>query len=142
MEGKVIIQTYNPDSFPIEFAQKQNYDLFYETEIKLRQQLKYPPFCDIIVVGFTGEDEEEIKKVSEYVYKMFKVNLEKYGINIYKPMPAPIDKIQNKYRWRIIAKGKVTDEINVIINKCLHNLYQKNMRKTKIVVDINPNNMM
>lgn len=142
LEGKVIIQTYNPDSFPIEFAQKQNYDLFYETEIKLRQQLKYPPFCDIIVVGFTGEDEEEIKKVSEYVYKMFKVNLEKYGINIYKPMPAPIDKIQNKYRWRIIAKGKVTDEINVIINKCLHNLYQKNMRKTKIVVDINPNNMM
>ncbi len=142
LEGKVIIQTYNPDSFTIEFAQKQNYDLFYETEIKLRQQLKYPPFCDIIVVGFTGEDEEEIKKVSEYVYKMFKVNLEKYGINIYKPMPAPIDKIQNKYRWRIIAKGKVTDEINVIINKCLHNLYQKNMRKTKIVVDINPNNMM
>ena len=142
LEGKVIIQTYNPDSFPIEFAQKQDYNLFYETEIKLRQQLKYPPFCDIIVVGFTGEDEEEIKKVSEYVYKMFKINLEKYKINIYKPMPAPIDKIQNKYRWRIIAKGVMTDEVNVIINKCLQNLYQKNMRKTKIVVDINPNNMM
>ena len=73
---------------------------------------------------------------------MFKVNLEKYEINIYKPMPAPIDKIQNKYRWRIIAKGVMTDEVNVIINKCLQNLYQKNMRKTKIVVDINPNNMM
>lgn len=141
-EGKVIIQTYNPDSFPIEFAQKQNYDMFYNTEIELRRQLKYPPFCDIIVVGFTGEDEDEIKKVSEYVYKILKVNLEKHEINVYSPMPAPIDKIQNKYRWRLIAKGNVTDEVNVIINKCMHNLYQKNMRKTSVIVDINPNNMM
>ena len=71
-----------------------------------------------------------------------KVNLEKHEINVYNPMPAPIDKIQNKYRWRLIAKGNVTDEVNVIINKCMHNLYQKNMRKTSVVVDINPNNMM
>ena len=141
-EGKVIIQTYNPDSFPIEYAQKQDYDLFYNTEINLRKQLKYPPFCDIIVVGFTGENEDEIKKVSENVYEMLKINLEKYGINIYKPMPAPIDKIQKKYRWRIIAKGIANDDVNVIINKCLQRIYQENYTKTKIAVDINPNNMM
>ena len=47
-KGRVIIQTYNPDNFSIECSKEQNYDLFYETEIKLRKQLKYPPFCDII----------------------------------------------------------------------------------------------
>ena len=141
-EGKVIIQTYNPDSFPIEFAQKQDYDLFYNTEINLRKQLKYPPFCDIIVVGFTGENEEEIKKISNYIYSLLENNLSKYGVNVYKPMPAPIDKIQNKYRWRVIAKGIATDDVNVIINKCLQHIYQSNNNKTKIAIDVNPNNMM
>ena len=46
-EGRVIIQTYNPDNYAIEFAKKQDYNLFYNTEIDIRKQLKYPPFCDI-----------------------------------------------------------------------------------------------
>ena len=143
LEGKVIIQTYNPNNFSIEFAQKQNYDLFYETEIELRKQLNYPPFCDIIVIGFSGTDEKEIIALSSFVQKIFKTNLEKYGINVYSPMPAPIDKIQNKFRWRIIAKGIVTNEVIIVINKCLKNIYDLNkIKSTGISVDINPNNMM
>lgn len=141
LPGRVIIQTYNPNSFPIELSKTQNYDLFYNTEIKLREQLKYPPFCDIILIGFVGEDEKAVIKASEYTYKILKTNLEKYGINIFKPTPAPIDKIQNKYRWRIIAKGNVTKEANIIINKCLQNIYEKRLKNTNIYVDINPNNM-
>ncbi len=63
MPGKVIIQTYNPNSFPIELSKEQNYDLFYKTEIKLRQQLKYPPFCDIIMFRVTSKSETIVKKV-------------------------------------------------------------------------------
>ena len=141
LPGRVIIQTYNPNSFPIELSKTQNYDLFYVAEIKLREQLKYPPFCDIILIGFVGEDEKEVIKASEYTYKVLKTNLEKYGINVFKPTPAPIDKIQNKFRWRIIAKGNVTKEVNIIINKCLQNIYEKRIKNTNIYVDINPNNM-
>ena len=57
-KGRVIIQTYNPDNFSIECSKEQNYDLFYETEIKLRKQLKYPPFCDIITICISSEDEK------------------------------------------------------------------------------------
>lgn len=143
LQGNVIVQTYNPDHFAIEFAKEQNYDVFYNTEIGLRKQLNYPPFCDIIVVGFTGEDENEIKKVGTYMQQILKSNLEKYDINVFMPMPAPIDKIQNKYRWRIIAKGIVNNDVNIIINKCLKNVYDmNNIKKTKIMVDINPNNML
>lgn len=141
LPGRVIIQTYNPNSFPIELSKTQNYDLFFNTEIKLREQLKYPPFCDIILIGFVGEDEKELIKASEYTFKILKTNLERYGINVFNPIPAPIDKIQNKYRWRIIAKGNVTKEVNIIINKCLQNIYQKRLKNTTIYVDINPNNM-
>ena len=143
LPGKVIIQTYNPDSFPIEFSKKQNYDLFYRTEINLRKQLKYPPFCDIIVIGFSGENVREITSVSTYVYNLLKTNLEKYDFKVFMPMPAPIDKIKNKYRWRIIAKGDVTEEVTIVINKCLQKFYESGIgKKTNIAVDMNPNNMM
>ncbi len=142
LPGKVIIQTYNPNSFAIECSKEQNYDLFYNTEIKLRKQLKYPPFCDIIVVGFSGENEQEIINSSNYFYNLLSKNLEKYQIKVFPAMPSPIDKIQNKLRWRIIAKGNVTKDVTIIINKCLQNIYQKNLKYTSIYIDINPNNMM
>ena len=142
LPGKVIVQTYNPKAFPIEYAKSGNYDLFYDTEIKLRQQLKYPPFCDIILIGFSGENEQEIKTISSYIYKLLKQSLQKYNINVFEPMPAPIDKIQNKLRWRIIAKGQANQDVNIIINKCLQKIYEQNIKNTAIYVDINPNNMM
>lgn len=142
LPGKVIVQTYNPNSFPIEYAKIQNYDIFYKTEIELRKQLKYPPFCDIIQISFIGENESEIKGVSEFIFKILNKNLQKYDINIFSPMPCPIDKIQNKLRWRIIAKGKVNSDVNIILNKCLQQMYKLNLKYTRVTIDVNPNNLM
>ena len=57
-------------------------------------------------------------------------------------MPAPIDKIQNKYRWRMIIKGNMDETINLAINECLKDVYDKNIKDIRITVDVNPNNMM
>ena len=59
-KGRVIIQTYNPDNFSIEYAKHQDYKMFYNTEIMLRKNLKYPPFCDIIMLQIMGENENEV----------------------------------------------------------------------------------
>ena len=141
LPGKVVIQTYNPDNFSIICAQKQNYDLFYETEIALREQLKYPPFCDIILIGLNSYQEAEIKNVSEKIYQYLEQRLNKQEFKVLRPMPCPIDKIQNRYRWRIIIKGKMTEEANEILNACLKDIYQENIKDTRIAIDINPNNM-
>ena len=141
LPGKVVIQTYNPDNFSIICAQKQNYDLFYETEIALREQLKYPPFCDIILIGLNSYQEAEIKKVSSKIYQYLEQRLNKEEFKVLRPMPCPIDKIQNRYRWRIIIKGKMTEEANEVFNTCLKEIYQENIKDTRIAIDINPNNM-
>lgn len=142
-KGRVIIQTYNPDNFSIECSKEQNYDLFYETEIKLRKQLKYPPFCDIITIGISSEDEkttiETIKKLHTYLKK--KIKTDNIGVILYSPLPAPIDKIKNKYRWRMIIKCKFGEDIVKFINGMLeeYNKYKKN--NTKISIALNPSNM-
>ena len=141
LPGKVIIQSYNPENFSIQSAKNQNYIEFYQTEIALRKQLKYPPFCDIIVIGFNSNSESKIKAISENMYKsLIEKNLE--NCNIYKPSPSPIDKIQNRYRWRIIIKSNMNEKLNDILNQELRKIYEKNDRSVNISIDVNPNNMI
>ncbi len=141
LEGKVIIQTYNPENFAIQDSQKQDYPKFYETELALRKQLQYPPFCDIIIIRFEGKCENEIKAISLETYLELKQKIEKNFL-ILKPMPAPIDKIENRYRWRIIMKGNMNEVTNKQLNKILTETYAKNKKDTKITIDVNPNNMI
>lgn len=141
-DGQVIIQTYNPDNFSIICSQKQDYKMFYDTEIALRKQLNYPPFCDIILIGFNSLSEKEIIEVSDKVYNYLKDNLEEEEFKVLKPMPSPIDKIQNRYRWRIIIKGNITENANKILNNCLKQIYNQNYKNTRISIDVNPNNMI
>ena len=141
MPGNVIIQTYNPDNFSIICSQKQNYEMFYETEIALREQLKYPPFCDIILIALNSLYINEIKNTCEYIFNYLKENLDREQFLVLNPMPAPISKIQNRHRWRIIIKGNMDERANEVLNNCLKNVYDKNLKTTRVTIDVNPNNM-
>ena len=142
LDGKVIIQTYNPENFSIQCAKEQNYEKFCDTEIELRKQLKYPPFCDIILIGFNSLAEKEIIEASNKVYNYLKNNLDEKEFKVLRPMPSPIDKIQNRFRWRIIVKGNMTKEANIVINNCLKSIYDANYKSTRVSVDVNPNSMI
>lgn len=142
LPGKVIVQTYNPESFSIQDAKKQDYDLFYNTEIALREQLKYPPFCDIIVISFNSLDEKEIINISQRVHRYLNRNLDGDNFKIFKPMPSPVDKINGRLRWRIIVKGNMNEEANSIFNKCLQHVYNLNLKSTRVAIDVNPNSMI
>ena len=90
--------------------------------------------------GINSSDKEEIKNASEKLYRL----LEKYGkeqMQIMPPLPAPIDKIKYRYRWRIIAKCKLNSKIITIINDALDEYYKQKFKKTRVIVDVNPNNM-
>ena len=104
--------------------------------------MKYPPFCDIILLNFNSLSEKEIKQTSMWVYEYLKNNLKDEEFKIYKPMPSPIDKIQNRIRYRIIIKGNANQQLNEILNQILKELYNKNLKSTRITIDINPNNMI
>lgn len=144
-KGNVIVQTYNPDHFTIECAKQQDYKKFYDTEIELRKQLRYPPFYDIILIGISGKTKKEVENASNNIYNLLNEVSEKYKMQLFKPVPAPIDRIKNKIRWRIIVKCKLNEQIIQELNKALNdtNTYlSKNKNMSRIIIDINPTNMM
>lgn len=145
LPGEVIIQTYNPDSLAIEYSKMQDYKKFYNWEIHLRKQLKYPPFCDIILIGISDTDEQNVIKKAQKLHKLLKkqIEIENLPIILYKPVPSPIDKIKNRHRWRIIVKCIYNEKINKSLEKVLEedNKLSKNVN-TRVVVEVNPSNMM
>lgn len=137
-EGNVIIQTYNPDCFPVECAKEQDYMKFYNQEIELRKVLKYPPFCDIIKIEVSDFDEKTAQDVANAVYENL-LKTDENSMQIIPPMPSPINRIKNRYRWRIIIKcnlgNNTINKINLSINSI------KTNNNTRISADVNPNNM-
>ena len=145
LPGKVMIQTYNPDNLAIGYAKEQNYKAFYETEIMIRKQLKYPPFCDIIIIGISGKEEKKVIQMTTNLHEYLRKRVihEKIGILLYKPVPAPIDRIKNKYRWRMIIKCLYDEKISTLLQDMQDSMIHTNAKDdTRVLIDINPTNMM
>lgn len=103
--------------------------------------MNYPPFCDIILVRIHGSSLEKVKEISQELYRLL-IKYRNNNLLIYKPIPSPIDKIQNVYRWRIVIKGRLNKNAVDIINKVLNDVQNKRDKNVSIVVDSNPSNMM
>lgn len=133
--GAVVIQSFMGDNYSIEYAASNNYDGFYEEEIKLREMMNYPPFSDIIKVLFTGKNEEKTLKQAEEFYDYIKGRIP--DIQMYKPKPSPMSKIKETYRYQTLIKapqGKRKKDLEVI-EEYIDKIKRNNMG---IVVDINP----
>lgn len=140
-QGKVIVQTYNPDNYAIVCSSEQDYDKFYSGEIALRKRLNYPPFCDIILLRVHGNVLPKVRNAAEKIYELLLKNRDE-NLYIYRPVPSPIDKIQNVYRWRIVVKGRLNRKAVTIIDGVLKEFESDRDRDVSVTVDSNPNNMM
>ena len=122
-KGTAIIQTLTPENEIIRLAAKQDYDEFFNTEIKLRKALIYPPYCDICVIGFVGENESAVKTAANNILEQLKnfVNGEFNGEKIITlgPMPSRVAKVNEKYRYRLIIKCRNTARFRNLISKLL-----------------------
>ncbi|MGN1088765.1 MAG: primosomal protein N' [Huintestinicola sp.] len=106
--GRAIIQTFVPEHYVINLAAEQNYPAFYEQEIASRKALIYPPFCDICTVEFSGADSVRTSAAAdifaEKIGEKAKSVTEKMPLRLLGPSKCTFEKINGKYRYRIIIK--------------------------------------
>jgi primosomal protein N' (replication factor Y) (superfamily II helicase) len=133
--GRVIIQTYRPDSYVIRHLEDEDYQRFYMEEIKNRKELFYPPFSNLVNIIISGLDEsivvEEAKKMLDKIQKDIKINIVVLG-----PAPAPFYRINRFYRQHILLKTKEIDVLTEMLGQLM-----KKYRKSsdiKIIIDVDP----
>ena len=154
-KGYVVVQTYNPDNYSILDAKDQDYKEFYNQEIGIRKALRYPPFCDIILLGISSKNLNRAKETSYKLFSYIKDKLKnqsnkensegKVNLICYKPLPAPIEKIKNRYRWRIIIKCIYDENMNKFlkdVNDYILNENKNDKYETRVIIDVDPRNML
>lgn len=142
LQGRAVIQTYQPGNTTINFAKKHDYISFYENEIMQRKRLNYPPFCDIIYIMATGEDEQSVKSVIEDIGRTVEKSMRNVK-NIFSktgPAPAPIAKIKNNFRYRILLKCNDYDKVHDLLRE-IYEEHEKGRSDVRLTIDINPINM-
>jgi primosomal protein N' (replication factor Y) len=140
-EGKVIIQTFNPEHYSIQFAKSHNYKDFYDYELKSRQELCYPPFSKLIRIKLKGENEHSVENAAlslKNLFENFINKISKDSINILGPTPCPIKVLSNKIRYHLILRSKEYNLLHRLINlsaKYIIELEKKYKINCKIDVD-------
>src|SRR4030066_782975 len=134
-EGKVIIQTYNPESSVIKNILKNDYESFYREELESRKELSYPPFSNLINIIISGKNEIKVENDIKSLFKLLSVRAEGV-ISILGPAPAPFYKINLFYRWHIIIKTKDVDSISRELSGILKGF--KKFNENRIIVDVDP----
>ncbi len=139
-EGKVYFQTYNPDFYAIENAQKQDYKTFYEEEISSREYFDYPPFSQIIKLVIHSQNQYRAEKSAQEIALRLNTITEKQGIQerliILGPSPCILEKINNEYRFQVIIKNKMDKKGHFFITSFLQKVKMPN--DIKLIVDVDP----
>jgi primosomal protein N' (replication factor Y) (superfamily II helicase) len=145
LEGRVVIQTYNTDDFSIQAAVTHDYESFYKQEIKVRESLGYPPYKNISTVVLSGLNDRTVRAEANYIMTQIRNRFEAlHGpVELLGPVRAPVQKIKNRYRWRIVIKcadmEKLTDVLTCISDTCYKKVSKNGV---ELGVDINPVNML
>lgn len=141
-KGKVIFQSSIKDHYAIKYALEQNYEGFYEEEIKLRKKFLFPPFVRLVVIRIEGIKEEKVKEkcieAKKYLENLFlEMNIK--HAEIMGPAPCPFRKLKGFYRWHIILKAKNYKPINNALLKFLINFKVTGL---KLSIDIDPEDLL
>ncbi len=133
-QGKVVIQSFNPDNYVFKFFEKYNFEGFYNQELEFRKQAKYPPFYNLVHIIFEGNNKEKVKKNAKKIFDII-VNFDIIKLG---PVESPIKKIRNKFRYSILLKAKSKSVLNKTVKKILNKKLDSGV---DIKIDIDPENI-
>jgi len=137
--GRVIIQTYNPEHYSVNYAMAGDYTAFYAHEIEIRRQMNYPPFSHIYMLLFTGKSEKHIVQALHRLADIMQIYNRKGLCEILGPAPAVISKIRQNYRWKILVKCEDEEIIKRFVHYCLDKLkVNEDLDDININLTLNP----
>ncbi|MBL8203439.1 MAG: primosomal protein N' [Blastocatellia bacterium] len=104
--GRVLLQSYHPEHYALEYAQTQVYEKFYEHEIHFRQQMRYPPFVALINVLIHHAEYAKATTVAAEFARLLKAADKEQALRILGPAPAPLARIKGEHRLQVLIKTK------------------------------------
>jgi primosomal protein N' (replication factor Y) len=146
--GRVLIQTFSPDHYAIQAASRQDYSLFYEQELQMRQGLEYPPFSRFACLHFSGMREPQVASAAgecaqELQRWMAREKVEDQ-VELLGPAPALITRVAGRYRYQLVLKAKDRKPLEVVLNRLSQHLGDRPRQwgSCRFDIDIDPQSIL
>ena len=150
--GRVLIQTYAPHHYSIRAARDQDYDRFIRRELRLRQELGWPPYSRMALVRIEGAEAAAVAAMAERAAKALRgltevQHLKKDGrgdaMRVLGPAPAPIERLRGRYRWQVVVRSAEAAAMRAALASMQTQLGGRDARGGVFVgIDLDPVNML
>ena len=122
--GRAVIQTYHPDHEVIQAAAKQDYEAFYQNELRLRRLRRYPPFADLFTLTVSGRDEMRVIAAACALRDALRAASEKEPLRaleteVLGPAGAPVVKVNERYRYCVYLSGRSDSALRRTVSEYL-----------------------
>lgn len=136
-EGQVIIQSYNPEHYAIQYAKQHDYDSFYKKEMNLRHLSDYSPYYYLLKITVSHENEmTAAKKIRQYT-DYIRPSLSDKAI-VLGPTPKSIARTHNRYHFQVLIKYKREKNLTEKIHQLLSETQKEQAKGMYISIDYQP----
>ncbi len=141
--GRVLVQTFFPDHYAIRLAAQQNYEAFFDKEMRFRRMMHYPPVTALANVIAQGAKLEQAAQVAKHVGN-FLIPLEEQaeGLKILGPTPAPLAKLEGRFRIQFLMKCTSRARLSSILQRLADYADQQGIPQRSLMIDMDPANIM
>ena len=133
--GKVVLQTFYPDHYAIQYAAAHDYRGFYEKEVRFRSWMHYPPFNAVSNVVVHSPKLDEALTWSGILGKWFEATrLE--GVRVMGPAAAAIVRLKTEYRYHFLLKSASRERMNAALRAMVEHAVAQKIPRANVVVDV------
>ena len=140
--GRVVIQSYYPDNYALQYAQKQDYQGFYEREIEFRRLMGYPPYRGLVQILVSDPDQSKASSTAEKIAATLRRLTAKtegpMRPHVLGPAAAPIEKLRGNFRMQVLVKLHPESGGATILQACFEDLEQQKLSAARVHVDVDP----
>jgi primosomal protein N' (replication factor Y) (superfamily II helicase) len=140
LSGEVLVETYYPEHYAIQYAAQQDYAAFYEKEAHFRRMLHYPPFAALASVLIRDRKIENAIKWSRALAEFF-APFEGKGVKILGPAAAPLARLRQEYRFQFVLKSPQRSTLGQALSGCLDFCAAKEIPSTAVIADVDPTSL-
>jgi primosomal protein N' (replication factor Y) len=140
--GEVVIQTMNPNHYSIRHSRTHDYEGFYNEEIAYRTELHYPPIGRIIKLEIKSVQESHAAEAAKTAQNRIRHLMRGKDTILLGPAPAPISRVRGQYRFHLLLLSQHRDKIRTLAIEGKNAVEEKYGRKCRVIIDVDPVNLM
>ena len=133
--GKVVLQTYFPDHYAVQYAAQHDFAGFYDKELRFRSWMHYPPYSALANILMRSEKLDDVLRWSGLLGRWFESTRHE-GVRVLGPAPAPIVRLKQDYRYHFVFKSPSREKLNNLLRAMLAYAATEKIPRTQLIVDV------